>query len=123
MLHIIKKILSRLNRRSAKYRLGIMIGIAVCSALVLVFIGLAIYTGGGFSRFDLSRPGYEKQRDEITRPEGQKTYDTTGPIDKKAVTDFIQELDTRTKTLQGYGTFQDEILSDDELQITKSASP
>lgn len=98
-------------------RLPVALGLAVMASLVLTFVSVYLYSSGGFSRFDLSRPGYEQEREEVVRAEPQKTYDTSSPVTPQVINDFLQEFDTRTHDLTTYGGFSADSLSDEELQI------
>ena len=73
--------------------------------------------GGNFYRYDLSRPGYEREREEISKPEPAKTYDTTSPVVRGTVDEFLIEYDDRVRELKTYGDFRDSSLSDEDLQI------
>lgn len=104
-----------------QHKLTAMLVLSVTAALVLVGFGIGAYFVGGFYRYDLSRPGYEKERTEIAKPEPQKDYDTTSPVTKKTVDDFLKEFDDRQKDLKAYGDYRDQSLSDDDLQLTSAA--
>jgi flagellar basal body-associated protein FliL len=109
----------RLERRVPQSsRLPLALGIAIVVALVLTVVSVAIYSRNGSSKLDLSRPGYERERQEVRQTEPQKTYDTTSPVTKGAIDEFLTEYDQRIKDLSQYGDFRDQPLSDSELQIT-----
>ena len=101
-----------------QHKLTAMLILSVTAALVLVGIGVGAYFVGGFYRYDLSRPGYEKERTEIAKPEAQKDYDTTSPVTKKTIDDFLTEFDERQKDLKVYGDYRDQSLSDEDLQLS-----
>ena len=100
-----------------RYKLTTALTIAVAASLVLVGVGLGLYYYGGFFRYDLSRPGYEKEQTELAKPEPQITYDTTSPVTTKTVDDFLVEFDARQKDLKAYGDYRDASLNDEILQI------
>ena len=100
------------------HRLTAALVIFVGASLVLTGVSLGMYYVGGFYRFDLSRPDYAVERTEIAKPEPQKEYDTTSPVTKSTITDFLTEFDNRQKDLKAYGDFRDQSLSDEDLQIT-----
>jgi hypothetical protein len=99
------------------HRSTVALVVAIVAGLGLVGVGLSLYYGTGFYRYDLSRPGYEKERTEIAKPEPQANYDTTSPVSKATIDTFLTEFDTRNKTLKAYGDFRDTSLSDEDLQI------
>lgn len=109
--------ISKLINIAGRYKLTTALTMAIAASLVLVGAGLAMYYYGGFFRYDLSRPGYEKEQTELAKPEPQITYDTTSPVTTKTVNDFLTEFDSRQKDLKAYGDYRDPSLSDETLQI------
>ena len=98
-------------------KLPLALGGAILVSLVLMGISVAWYTLDGSSKLDLSRPGYEQERAEVRTTDTQKTYDTTSPITKTSITDFLTEYDNRIKELKGYGSFSDSALDDNDIQL------
>jgi len=91
--------------------------IAIGATLALTVVSLTIYKVGGFYRYDLSRPGFEKERTEISTAPTDVTYDTTSPVSKQAVEVFVKQLDTHRKNLESYNAFGSDGLSDEDLRI------
>ncbi len=108
----------RLRRFVRARRLVVALALAVGATLVLTLVSLTIYKLGGFYRYDLSRPGFEKERTEISTTPSDVTYDTTSPLTNAAVGTFLQQLDARRKNLESYNTFGNGGLSDEDLQLT-----
>lgn len=108
----------RVRRAMRGRRLVVALGIAICATLVLTAVSLTIYKVGGFYRYDLSRPGYEKERQEIATTPTDVTFDTTSPLSKQAVDTFLQQLDASRKNLDAYNAFDNGELSDEDLQLT-----
>lgn len=100
---------------SSKLPFGL--GAAIAVALVLTVVSIAIYYVQGFDKLDLSRPGYENEREAITSEPTNKTYDTTSPVSSQALDAFIRDFDTEVKTANAYGDFKEQSLSDAELNI------
>lgn len=98
-------------------RLPLALGMSVVFALLLTVVSVDIYASNGSSKLDLSRPGFEHERQEVRATDSQKTYDTTSAINRKAIDDFLQEYDSRTKDLSEYGDFRDQALNDTDLQL------
>ena len=98
-------------------RLPIALGLAVCFALIVTVTGVIIYNLNGSSKLDLSRPGFEREREEVRADESPKVYDTTSPVTRAAIKDFLDEYDGRNKDLAQYGDFRDQVLSDADLQL------
>lgn len=111
-------VVRRVTRAANQHKLTAMLVLSVTAALVLVGFSVGAYYFGGFYRYDLSRPGYEKERTEIAKPEPQRDYDTTSPVTKTTIDEFLTEFDSRQKDLKAYGDYRDQALSDEDLQLT-----
>ncbi len=112
----------RVSRVPERFRLPIALGFVVAFSLTLTAISVFIYNDAGFAKLDLSRPGFEHEREEVRATETQKTYDTTSPVTKGSIDEFLKEYDSRNRDLKEYGDFNDQALSDVDLQITASDS-
>ncbi|HKX24349.1 MAG TPA: hypothetical protein VJM46_03855 [Candidatus Saccharimonadales bacterium] len=113
--------IARTKRFIKKVIYGPKLPLALTGAILLTFaltvVSVAWYTLDGSSKLDLSRPGYERERSEVRTSETQKTYDTSSPINKQAIDDFLKEYDDRSKELSGYGSFEDGALDDNDIQL------
>lgn len=98
-------------------RLPLVLGIAVGVALVMTVISVSIYILGGFYKLDLSRPGYEIEREDVVTDQEVRNYDTTSPISPEQATESLDEFDTRLKSLDNYGDFNDDALNDKSILI------
>ena len=105
----------------AHRKLVFSLSIIVLAAIVLTIVSVSLYYYGGYYRLDLSRPGYEHERTEISKPSPDKTYDTTSPVTTKTITDFLTEFDEHQANLKAYGDFRDDSLSDADLQINNQS--
>lgn len=112
------KAIRRIRGVVDQHRLLVALSTVVVLAIGMAIVSVSLYYGTGFYRFDLSRPGYERERSEISQPTPEKTYDTTSPVTSSTVTEFLQEFDARQSDLQAYGDFRDPSLSDEDLQIS-----
>jgi hypothetical protein len=115
-----KRVWQRFRSEVRKRRLTVALCIAIAGALVLTGVSLTIYKVGGFYRYDLSRPGFEKERVEISTTPTDVVYDTTSPLTKKSMDSFLSELDGHRKNLDAYDAFGNTGLSDEDLQLTPS---
>ena len=95
---------------------------AIILSVALTIVSVSWYSLDGSSKLDLSRPGYERERTEVLTTDTQETYDTTSPITKSALNDFLKEYDDRTKELSGYGNFSDGALDDNNIQLKAQSS-
>lgn len=116
-------IVNRVRRTVSTHRLGTGLGIVIFATLVLTLVSVTIYKVGGFYRYDLSRPGYEKERSEIATIPSSVSLDTTSQVTKKAAADFISELDKHRQNLEAYNSFASGGLSDEDLQLVPPAAP
>src|SRR5688572_32075863 len=96
-------------RKARRYmgarKLPVALLIVIGATVALTIVSLTIYKVGGFYRYDLSRPGYEKERKEISTASTEVTYDTTSPLSKQGADTFLQQLDTHRKNLESYNAF------------------
>ena len=99
-------------------RLVIALCLAIGASLGLTVVSLTIYKVGGFYRYDLSRPGYEKERKEISTAPTDVSYDTTSPLSQQGVDDFLKQLDEHRKNLESYNGFGNGGLTDEDLNLT-----
>jgi len=108
-------------KKTEQPKLSTALALAVCVALAMMTTGVVIYYSAGFYKFDLSRPGYEKEREQVTNDtnEVHKNYDTTSPVTAEALTKFLTDFDASTQKAAGYGDFRDQSLSDTELGLTQ----
>lgn len=95
--------------------------IVIAATLLLTVISLAIYKIGGYSRYDLSRPGFEKERAKISTTPTEVSFDTTSPLSQQGVDGFLKTLDQHRKDLDTYNAFGNGGLSDEDLRIVDQA--
>ncbi len=107
----------KVRRIIRAHRLETGLVLVIVATLVLTLVSVAIYKVGGFYRYDLSRPGYEKERSEIATTPSTISLDTTSPVTQKAAAEFINDLDTHRQNLEAYNAFGNSGLSDEDLQI------
>ena len=104
-------------------RLPWALGIAVVVAFAMTCLSVTVYYMAGFYKFDLSRPGYESERKNVTGGDTQKNYDTTTPVNAAALDAFLSEYDTNVNAMRTYGNFSDgTALSDKSLLIEPDGS-
>lgn len=104
-------------------RLPWALGIAVVLALAMTCLSVTVYYVAGFYKFDLSRPGYESERKNVTSDDSQKTYDTTTPVNAAALDSFLVEYDANVNAMRAYSDFGDTaVLSDKSLLLEDSGA-
>lgn len=92
---------SPFRRFVAGHRLIVLIGGAVVAALALVTLSMTFYHVSGTSQLDLSRPGYEKVRDQAE--DNKKTfteYSATGSINEAALKEFRTLFEEQAKSAE-----------------------
>lgn len=112
-----RALLRHVNHITGEKRLNLALGIAITAALVLVSISMVMYQVTGYNKLDLSRPGFEKERQDLAKAAPQKTYDTNSPITLESLDEFLTELATRSNDLKIYSRFGDNSLGDEELGL------
>ena len=90
---------------------------AIVIAIVLTMASMALYVSSGASRLDLSRPGYERARSEITTQNTQTSFSPTGTINKEVLADFQSRYTAQRKSINELGAFNSAALDDTELGI------
>ena len=112
------KTAKNVGRFFANHQLGCFVVAALIITAVLTLISLHIYISSGAMKLDLSRPGYEKVREEVTQNSAaDQPYPSTGALDSAALTDFANRLDEQQKELSASGNFNDISLSDANLGL------
>ena len=117
MFRLFAKVTHRTRRAARGPKLPFALAGAIVLSLALMTVSVVWYTSDGSSKLDLSRPGYEQERAEVRTSDTQKSYDTTSPVTKAAIDDFLAEYDERDKELKSYGSFSDSVLDDNDIQL------
>jgi len=104
-------------------RLPWALGIAVAITFALTCVSVTVYYMAGFYKFDLSRPGYELERKDVTNGDTQKNYDTTTPVSSPALDGFLGEYDANVNAMRDFSDFSDTAaLSDSALLLESSTT-
>ncbi len=101
-----------------KYKFVVAIIGSIIIALVLTVISVSLYIRSGVASLDLSRPGYEQARQQITTKDTPNTFLTTGPVDAQALKEFRELYQTQLQQLQASSDFGDQTLEDAQLRFT-----
>ena len=99
------------------HRLPIAIGLAVVVALLMTTISISLYIRSGASRLDLSRPGYEAVRKQVTASEDDDVLSATGPMDVKTVDTFQTMFNKRRFTLDKLDPFAPSVIDDNSIRL------
>lgn len=99
------------------HRLTVAIGLAIVIALLMTTLSVSLYIRSGASRLDLSRPGYEKVREQVTTDNESDTFSPSGPMNVEVVDQF-QSLYTKKRAAIGkLDPFSPSVLDDDSIRL------
>lgn len=107
----------KLVEKLKNYRFAIMVTLAVAVAVVLSGISILIYVWTGAINIDLSRPGYEKNREETAYSEDETPFSNSGPINIEVIDDFNQRIEKLQNELGGMNNFSADAMSDEALGL------
>lgn len=99
------------------YKFALMITMAVTIAVALSGISVYVYVSTGAINIDLSRPGYEKNREETAYDEEDTPFSSSGPINEEAINDFNQRLEKIQNELGEMNNFSTDAMSDEALGL------
>lgn len=86
-------------------------------AMVLVLIAMQLYRNSDAMRLDLSRPGYQKVRDQVGRDHEVSSFSPTGPITAAVLDEFRHKYDGSLSHVGGVDAFRVDTLSDEALLL------
>lgn len=104
-----------------RYKFLIFIGSAVALACALVGVAMILYNASGTALLDLSRPGYQQQREMIEESKQLKAFEPTGELDQQAIDEFRALYAERTKRAAEWAFSDDNVISDEELGIAETS--
>lgn len=87
-------------------------------ATTLSGVSLWLYRVSGASKLDLSRPGYEKVREDVKDDnDGTKPFSPTGNLDDAAIKDFRSRYENIKMRLDQMNSYDDAAVSDENLGL------
>jgi hypothetical protein len=91
---------------------------ALVVAMTLTSVSLWLYKVSGAANLDLSRPGYEKVREDV-KDDGDSTkpFSPTGDLDAAAVSDFRSRYEGIKARLNQMNSYGDSAISDENLGL------
>lgn len=101
----------------SNYKFVLMITIVTLAAIILSGLSIYIYISTGAVNIDLSRPGYEKNREDTAYNEDEIPFSNSGPINNEVVDDFNQRIEKLQNELAGMNNFSAEAMSDEALGL------
>ena len=98
-----------------------MVGGAIVIAAALVFIAMSLYRNSDAMRLDLSRPGYQEVRDQVSRDRDVSSFSPTGPLTPAVLDEFNRKYDEALDHVHGVNAFEADALSDSALSLPQVA--
>jgi hypothetical protein len=87
-------------------------------ATLLTSVSLWLYKVSGAAKLDLSRPGYEKIREDVQDDgDGTKPFSPTGVLDDAAIADFRSRYENIKARLDHMNDYDDATMSDENLGL------
>jgi hypothetical protein len=102
-----------------EHQLFAMVILAILTSVFLVYVALSLYRSSGTLQLDLSRPGYDSARKEVTKgTEVFDAYPEDGAINSESLSKFDALYKTKSsEALLEADPFSGNALSDDALSI------
>ncbi len=105
----------------SRYRLVFSMVLAIAICLLLTVFSVLLYVITGTSKLDLSRPGYEEVRKQVTRTSpDESSFESNGALDTKIIGDYLEKYKKQTQTLSKYDTFNPHLLDDAPLGLAST---
>jgi len=101
------------------HQLFVMITLVIIVSLFLVYVALSLYRSSGTMQLDLSRPGYDSARKEVTKgAEVFKGYAEDGPINSDTLKEFEKLYTAKSlEALSDPDAFSGDALGDEALAL------
>ncbi len=96
---------------------GLFVLIVLIITSILAGISLYVYRKSGAYSLDLSRPGYQKLRQDIKKDKTLKDIDLTGQIDQDFIDHVNQKFDYYQTNTKANLVFNAQVLSDQSLGV------
>lgn len=108
---------SAFKRLLDAHRLTAAIALAIIISLVLTMVSISLYIRSGASRLDLSRPGYENVREQVTNSNDEDTFSATGAMNGTVADQFQAIYSRKRATIEKLDPFSPTVLSDDSIRL------
>lgn len=103
--------------RWEQHRFLLLIGAIIVIALFLVGVALALYASSGAAQLDLSRPGYESVRGQVSKSDEVESFSASGPIDKEVLDQFRTLYSVQAEKATNIDGFGGDVMSDEVLSL------
>lgn len=105
-----------------RHKLGLAITGAIVIALIQTFVSVGMYVNSSTYGLDLSRPDFERAKQEVAPPTPQSTFSPTGPINPEVIDGFNKLYADQSKNLGSSGKYEGTPFGDTELRFTPETS-
>lgn len=97
---------------------------ALIIATLLFVVGYLLYVHSSEYKLDITRPGLKGiNSNDLVQVNSDTTYDSTSPIDRKALQSEKNAMNSRLQDLDHYGDFSDQSLTNAENTALGNVSP
>jgi hypothetical protein len=87
------------------------LSVVLVVAAILFMVGYLLYIHSSEYKLDITRPGFKGiNNNELVQVNSDQTYDSTSPINRKALQDEQSSMNSRLQDLDHYGDFEDSSL-------------
>lgn len=117
---MLRKKPSRIRSLIERHRLFVGITGVVIMAIILTVINMTLYIATGTSKLDLSRPGYESARKEVSDEDKQdkdQNFTASGPLTKGLIDTYLVSYQGKQQMLKRYDTFDAKVLDNSQLNL------
>lgn len=113
-----QKKFAKLKKDIYTHQFVVFVVLALVITGLMTFISLEIYVSSGAVKLDLSRPGYEKLRNDVQQSSSDQTFSASGDVNSETIKDFNSRVDSSVKDLKNSGKFGgSDALSDTSLGL------
>ena len=101
-----------------QHQFSALIVAVIFISLFSVFVSLSLYRSSGTMQLDLSRPGYDVARKQVSQDNTVFVgFSPDGKINKKSLTVFDALYTEKQKEATSLNAFSSDVLSDEALQL------
>lgn len=105
-----------------RHRFFFLVLIVIVISMFLVSAAMSLYNSSGAAQLDLSRPGYKDVRAQATNTKDDDNFSSSGDLNEKSLTQFMQMYDKRASKVLDTGSFDPGVLSNESLRVLGSES-
>lgn len=108
--------------RWQRHKFLVLVGMTILISLFLVGVALNLYASSGAAQLDLSRPGYQSVRTQVSRTDEFNGFPGTGPIDQASLAQFRSLYTSQAEQAKAVDSFGGDVMSDKALSIDDPAA-